>query len=514
MFQPRLSLVLVALLQCVLHRVQASAEGHLVSLPLYGNIGLEYGYYFLDAMVGTPPQRVSVVLELSSNILAFPCTECVSCGTHLDPAFRLNSSSSAVPVPCGRPGSACEFQQDFTEGSLLRGFLFHDTVHLVGVDGRTSPASQLQIGCITSETRLFQKQQASGVIGLGRSSLGAARSVTETLFDDKFAICLSARGGEMTVGGFNATFHTSTEQRTVAFNNNNGFITLKLHGLFVSGQRIATCNRAVLLDVGTTLTYFDSATYRLVTQAIEAHCEQSGHCGVNTGPCWKVSSQFDFEPFPDIVFKLEDVLVTWSPSSYLLRHWARKNHACYAFDDDGQRASIVLGASWMVNRDVLFDFKERQVVIADANCPRHHVHRAKPHDGHPPTGGPNIDKERLALKLLVTARRTSKPPDFEEGDGARRHVGHPVDHGNHWQPRYSLALTLGVVLVGGICFGMAMGAVCHAQLLRGEAREPLLGGAGELTGGESLEWELPSLPPLTPRQSSLSPPLRLETDGI
>jgi len=504
--------VLLALLQCVFHKVRASSE--VVSLPLYGNIGLEYGYYFLDAMVGTPPQRVSAVLELSSNILAFPCTECDTCGTHLDPAFRLNSSSSAEPVPCGRPGSVCEFQQDFTEGSLLKGFLFHDTVHLVGVDGRKSPASKLQIGCITSETRQFHDQQANGVIGLGRTSLGAARSVTEALFDDRFALCLSDMGGQLTVGGFNASFHKANEARTVAFNNDLGFITLKLHGLFVSGQRIATCNKAVLLDVGTTLTYFDSATYRAVTEAIESHCKQSGRCGVNTGSCWKVSSQFDFEPFPDIEFKLEDVVVKWSPSSYLLRHWARRNHACYAFDDDGPRASVVLGASWMVNRDILFDFKERQLTIADANCPKHHVHRncAKAHAGDSTTRGP-MDMERLALKLLVSARRTSKPADFPEGDG-KRHVGRPVDHGARWQPRFSLALTLGVVLVGGICFGMAMGAVCHAQLLRGEAREPLLGGAGELTGGESLEWELPSLPPLTPRQSMVPHPSRLETDGI
>mmetsp|Transcript_11948 Transcript_11948/g.27926 ORF Transcript_11948/g.27926 Transcript_11948/m.27926 type:complete len:556 (+) Transcript_11948:102-1769(+) len=516
--------------------------GVLLSLPLYGNIGIEYGYYFLDAMVGTPPQRVSVILELSSNILAFPCTECTSCGSHLDPSFRLNSSQSAVQVPCGRPGSPCEFQQDFTEGSVLKGFLFYDYVYLRGLDEHQTEPSKLQIGCITSETALFHDQQANGVLGLARGRQKGSKhiSLTEQLLQDRFSLCLSTWGGQLTIGGFNQSFHTAPAS-AVDFSDEQGMISLILQGTYVDGKRVAACNRAVLLDMGTTLTYFDSATYRSLTSAIESHCEGVGKCGHRVGPCWKLSSH-DIGAFPEISFQLGGVQIRWSPSSYLLRHGSWKDHACYAFDDDGQRASIVLGASWMVNRDVLFDFKKKQLILADARCPEHRVRRtcgdtaSDARHGSvtsPPRGGPMsatvppnhreggsealppIDVEKLAMQglaLLVSARRTSKPADFPEGgDGNVRPPPRAVDR--HWHSHFPLAI-FGIVLLGGICFGMAMGAVCHAQLLRGEAREPLLGQhAGEFAGGESLEWELPSLPPLVPRQPSPQL-LRPESDGI
>ena len=33
-----------------------------------------------DVLVGEPPQRVSVILDSGSSLLAFPCTGCSHCG--------------------------------------------------------------------------------------------------------------------------------------------------------------------------------------------------------------------------------------------------------------------------------------------------------------------------------------------------------------------------------------------------------------------------------------------------
>ena len=40
---------------------------------LYGSM-FSYAYYFLDVLVGTPPQRESVILDTGSSLLAFPCS--------------------------------------------------------------------------------------------------------------------------------------------------------------------------------------------------------------------------------------------------------------------------------------------------------------------------------------------------------------------------------------------------------------------------------------------------------
>merc|ERR1719162_1433155 len=70
------------------------------SARLYGNIDA-FAYYYADLLLGTPPQRVSVIVDTGSGVTAFPCRSCRHCGTHIDPAFDYGSSSSAKWQPCG-----------------------------------------------------------------------------------------------------------------------------------------------------------------------------------------------------------------------------------------------------------------------------------------------------------------------------------------------------------------------------------------------------------------------------
>ena len=53
----------------------------LQSARLYGNI-YNYAYWFVDILVGTPQQRVSVIVDTGSAITAFACSLCENCGVH------------------------------------------------------------------------------------------------------------------------------------------------------------------------------------------------------------------------------------------------------------------------------------------------------------------------------------------------------------------------------------------------------------------------------------------------
>lgn len=46
--------------------------------PLFQGMGTHYSFLW----VGTPPQRVSVIMDTGSNHTAFPCTGC-KCGNHV-----------------------------------------------------------------------------------------------------------------------------------------------------------------------------------------------------------------------------------------------------------------------------------------------------------------------------------------------------------------------------------------------------------------------------------------------
>ena len=59
---------------------------------VYGSVDL--GYYYVDIYVGTPPVKQTVIVDTGSTLTAFPCTGCINCGSHIDPWFDPNQSSS------------------------------------------------------------------------------------------------------------------------------------------------------------------------------------------------------------------------------------------------------------------------------------------------------------------------------------------------------------------------------------------------------------------------------------
>lgn len=59
------------------------------SSPLFQGMGTHYSFLW----VGTPPQRVSVIMDTGSHHTAFPCTGC-KCGKHV--SLRMTTCSLIV----------------------------------------------------------------------------------------------------------------------------------------------------------------------------------------------------------------------------------------------------------------------------------------------------------------------------------------------------------------------------------------------------------------------------------
>jgi hypothetical protein len=60
------------------------------------------GTHYANIFVGTPPQRVSVIVDTGSHYTAFPCTGCQGCGAHTDEYFSMSGSNSSRELKCGR----------------------------------------------------------------------------------------------------------------------------------------------------------------------------------------------------------------------------------------------------------------------------------------------------------------------------------------------------------------------------------------------------------------------------
>ncbi|PFH36433.1 aspartyl protease ASP5 [Besnoitia besnoiti] len=199
---------------------------------LYGSM-FSYAYYFLDILVGTPPQRSSVILDTGSSLLAFPCVGCSECGVHLDPAMDTSRSMTGEWIDCkeeercfgtcsgnsmfgalaGLSNSRrCVYTQTYSEGSAIRGIYFSDVVALGEVEQKNPPVRYDFVGCHVQETNLFVTQRAAGIFGISFPKGHRQPTLLDVMFShsglvDKkmFSVCISEDGGLLTVGGYEPT---------------------------------------------------------------------------------------------------------------------------------------------------------------------------------------------------------------------------------------------------------------------------------------------------------------------
>jgi len=364
---------------------------------IYGNI-YTYAYYFVDLLVGTPPQRTSVILDTGSRVCAFTCTHCRKCGKHKDHAFDLQASNTSNWTQCGAgcAGSCerdhCSYFQHYTEGSAIGGWWFDDLVSLGDIVGNDQPNHPVRgrMGCHRIETNLFYTQEANGMLGVGPSFGSQGTSVTpllQQLYKDRkhirehiFSICLAEWGGMLAVGGFNVSYHTGPMQwikMLTSSSSGMGYYNVHLTGMQVDGKPVLASFGSAIIDSGTTYTYMGSMAYNALKGAIMTYCKGHNCCGGDCpqSTCWNLASAKVLDNFPDVQVIFGNVKTTWVPSAYMYRR-GHTNTWCYSFQDDGPGASTVLGAAWMLKQEIVFNMENKSIGIAQANCPEFR-HRPK-----------------------------------------------------------------------------------------------------------------------------------------
>jgi len=393
---------------------------------IYGSIH-GYAYYFIDILVGSPvPQRQSVILDTGSTILAFPCKNCKNCGNHIDAPFDFSASDTAEWQQCegGCPcrNERCSYYQGYTEGSSIAGYWFQDYIRIGDVE-RKNPAVKAYAGCHDAETKLFTTQKASGIVGVAPRRSRDHETIIDALFSDQkgavdtkvFAICLADQGGILTVGGYNQSLHrnydNAEEKPTVVWTpmENHLYYSIGIEDADIEGKSLGGRSAwgSVIVDSGTTFTYVPPEIWKGISETFESFCKDPEHCkGVRThhsDDCWEIEDEKDLDTFPvfRITFKGGGT-IHWRAHSYLFPKPPSKKW-CLAIDDN-RKHDTVLGMSFMVQRDVIFDRTEDRVGFADAACPRY-LDKLRP----PPP-------EHKALPLYPKEFYSTSPPVSTDTD--------------------------------------------------------------------------------------------------
>lgn len=195
-------------------------------IEVFGNITL--GYYYIEAYVGTPPQKTSLIFDTGSRQTIFPCDTCTSCGVHMYGLFNTTKSSTFQYALQDQPNygwncknadisNRCTFYSAYVEGSQYTGLIGMDNfVFKNELDSKEKIDKRHIFGCANKETGEFFNQKVDGIIGFGQYG---KRSVLEppTLLEVEaqqrrienkiFSICLGDNGGQLTLGDWNFDRH-------------------------------------------------------------------------------------------------------------------------------------------------------------------------------------------------------------------------------------------------------------------------------------------------------------------
>ncbi|KAJ1441064.1 aspartic peptidase domain-containing protein [Ochromonadaceae sp. CCMP2298] len=186
-----------------LRRMLAEEQGTGLA-PLFEGLGTHYSFIW----VGSPAQRVSVIMDTGSHHTAFPCVGC-KCGRHMDPHFDPSKSSSSSVKQCG--DRKCYFKQSYTEGSSWSAFRVQDKIWVggPGIDDISARSLDFSFGCQESETGLFRTQKVDGIMGLSAAvdTLPFQMHAKGLANTKMFALCYRIGGGVVTLGGVDPSLH-------------------------------------------------------------------------------------------------------------------------------------------------------------------------------------------------------------------------------------------------------------------------------------------------------------------
>ena len=360
------------------------------------------GSFYSHIWVGTPPQRVSVIVDTGSHYTAFPCVGC-KCGKHMDPYFDPTKSSTASVPTCS--GTRCFFKQSYSEGSSWHAYRVRDTVWVGGESVLAGPnaanlSTKFDFGCQDMETGLFRTQYVDGIMGLAGSqdTLPHVLHASGRAQSKVFAMCFRLGGGILTLGGVDSSIHTLPQPSvlprpsSVLFAKQMarkpaGWFAVRLldvqlrhpvtgvaKSIGVAAHKYNT-GKGAIIDSGTTDTYLPAsslhnfaALFRIIS-------------GVTYSNGKRDLTRQEYDSLPTVIYCLEDtdgktMHIESPPSSYTetitrtgfsITAQPRYAFRIYPTEPSG----TVLGANFMLGYNVIFDYDGRRVGFAKSDCQAH-----------------------------------------------------------------------------------------------------------------------------------------------
>ncbi|EAY79361.1 hypothetical protein OsI_34489 [Oryza sativa Indica Group] len=362
------------------------AAGGAVAVPIYLS---SQGLYVANFTIGTPPQPVSAVVDLTGELVWTQCTPCQPCFEQDLPLFDPTKSSTFRGLPCG--SHLCESIPESSRNCTSDVCIYEaptkagDTGGMAGTDTFAIGAAKetLGFGCVVmTDKRLKTIGGPSGIVGLGRTPWSLVTQMNVTAFSyclagkSSGALFLGATAKQLAGGKNSSTPFVIKTSAGSSDNGSNPYYMVKLAGIKAGGaplQAASSSGSTVLLDTVSRASYLADGAYKALKKALTA--------AVGVQPVASPPKPYDLcfskavaGDAPELVFTFDGgAALTVPPANYLLA--SGNGTVCLTI---GSSASLnltgelegasILGSLQQENVHVLFDLKEETLSFKPADC--------------------------------------------------------------------------------------------------------------------------------------------------
>ena len=365
---------------------------------IYGS-SFKLNYYYTNLYFGEKMQKQGLILDTGSSITTATCSPlCQNCGNHIRLPYDIKSykkiiscsdeKCKMVPSKCNsnsNSNSNCTFSISYSEGSSLNGIFINEIIRF-GKNYTKQKGKNIPIGCTTSETHLFYKQEVNGIMGLCNNDYNFVNILYKlgAIQRNVFCLCYAQLGGVFTIGEINYKLHKENISFFPMLKDRNKYFGLDIKSIFVNDKKIKNFTQGgynIFIDSGTTISYFNKDVSEEIIYIMGEECKKFNKkeaCGKLKhdsvfGYCYYFNNTNDLNYavknyWPIIHFNLEGYDYKWTPENYVFN---LTNDtfigACMGFNYNYAK-KFTFGASWIIGHDIIFDMEKKLLGIAEANC--------------------------------------------------------------------------------------------------------------------------------------------------
>ena len=393
----------------------ASLKLHSKLLQTVYSESFSKNYYYTTLYVGPNRVKQTYVIDTGSSIMSSPCSPCKDCGQHKYNYYSVpnkkNKNLKCDDKVCKMlPATNCKYKKDKEEnkkscsydveanaGDGIKGYYLNNIVYFEVDKNLSAPFHRktyrsyaLPVGCTTGEYGKYKELNADGIMGVNYND----KSFIDLLYNLKiinrnmFSLCFGLRGGYMSLGEIDATYHRSRKINYVPLLTSDVYYLIKVKGITVGNNNINNKNSTIvsksdaIIDTGNTISYFPSYIYKPLIKEFNNHCkEENGQCGkFKFEPEYGYCASFKdretlfraiYKHWPNITLNLhQDNTYVWKPINYYyyyLKNDVRK--ACLGFNSHKSQ-NIILGTNFIHGHDIIFDRAKKLLGFVPADCSR------------------------------------------------------------------------------------------------------------------------------------------------